>query len=328
MLACLLGGLFILVALLRFIPLEQLNPFAAQYLRKQKIIEAQAKERAEDERRRRLQAADKKISELMESSQRRMLEMIGESQAKAEIIITKQRNQIPKMADALKEKLEGYNNAVLLVKLMATDKVYGSHQTQDYLQSAFQPVFRSQAQAEGELRLLITDCNNSLNLEAAKLQASMAQVLNGEGFQSSDLGLEENLRRLSGDTTKHILQSSLGAIGATLEVGIEALLIRTTYETLCKLLAKVVTKEATSVTVGAAGAPFPVIDIFTTAIAVGGTIWTAWDVHKAVGELEKTEPVIRAGLTESVNLLKSNSDKAYSSLRQTVAELCNKKPAL
>jgi len=110
---------------------------------------------------------------------------------------------------------------------------------------------------------------------------------------------------------------------ATLEVAIEAVLIKTTYSALTKLLAKAVSKEVTSLAIGAEGAPIPVVDVVTSLIAVAGTAWTAYDVHHAVQEMKNTDPEIRNSLGESLDLLEHKTNDAFASLRMAAAVLCS-----
>jgi hypothetical protein len=162
-----------------------------------------------------------------------------------------------------------------------------------------------------------------LNVEATKLQAATANVLDVEGFKATDLGVEDALNRLNVATTTQSFEATIKAATATVEVVIEALLIKTTFETLTKLLAKAVAKEAASLTIGAGGAAIPGVDIVTTTIAVGGTLLTAYDVYGAVEEMKKVEPTIRGNLNDSVQAIEKKTEAAFTSLDQTVGILCN-----
>ena len=161
-----------------------------------------------------------------------------------------------------------------------------------------------------------------MSLQAVELQVAMAQVLKDNEFKPVDLGLESNLQHLSSDVMQQAMDSSFKAVGSTVGVVLEGLLIKSTCNAISKLLAKAVAREAACLGVGLAGAPIPVVDIVTTSIAVIGTAWTAYDVHDAVDSLKSTRPVIRAGLTRSVADLKQQSLDVLSSQEQTVKQIC------
>lgn len=322
--ACLLGGLLLFVAFLRFVPLPHLDPFGVQRkLNEERFkVEQAEKRRAEEERQRRLKAAETEITGMIEGAHAQMFDTIKIGRGKAANVLTKQKTQIPELTAKVDEKLQGHGNALKLVKFMAKDKVTGTHETQHYLQEAFQPVVSSFAHVEGDLQQVLKECDDSLNLQAANLQAGIAQVLDTEGFKAADLGLEGSLQSLSADSVDQVMKASIRFAIATVEVAIEALLIKTTYETVSKLLAKAVAKEVGSLSIGAGGAAIPVVDIFTTVIAVGGTAWTLYDVYSAVEELKKVDPVIRAGLVDSVAKMEKKSDEAFCGLEKAVAGLC------
>ena len=270
--ACALGGLLVVVALSRFVKPPDFSPEMIQKTLNEERLKAEQelKHRTEAERQQRIKAAKDKVTKLTNDAYGHMKEIVNKAHNKTDYIIGRHEAGIPDLTTKVNEKLQGYSNAVGLVRRMAEDKVRGTQKTQDYLQEAFRPVMESEVKTEAELRQALKDCAYELNIEAAKLQADTANVLNVEGFNAADLGVEDALTRLYTTTTKQSFEASIMATSATVEVVVEALLIKTTFETISKLLAKAVAKEAGSLVVGAGGAAIPIVYVITTIIAVGG----------------------------------------------------------
>jgi hypothetical protein len=323
---CLLGGLLVVVALLRFIHPPEIDPNEVERVRaeERQKAEKEMKQRAEEDRQKRINAAKTNVTSMTMKANIRMKEIIRAARKNADFIINSHEERIPDLTSKVNEKLQGYSNAMGLAGRMAEDKIRGNSKTQDYLLEAFIPVMQAQVQTEGALRNVLKDCAYELNKEAANLQIATANVLATEGFEAADLGVKESFNRLSTETSHKTLETSIKTATATLEVAVEALLVKTTFETLSRVLAKAVAREAGSLAIGAGGATIPGVDIVTTAITIGGTAWTAYDVYAAVDELKKVEPAIRGGIKESTQVLEKKTGEAFNSLDQTVAILFDK----
>ena len=319
--AGLLGGLMVTVALLRFLPLP-LTYFSTfeSWTRETAPKQGADSQAAAHDRDLRLQIADQRFQNITRDAQVHMLATVKAARDETEKILAHQRHNIPRLTAEANEKLQGYGNAMNLARFMAEDKVRGTHKTQDYLQASFQPVVQAQALTEARVQQVLKVCTTQLNVEMAQVQAQTAQILDAEGFKPADLGLEKRLQALA-QTQTQMLKASMSAAVATIEVAIEAALVKTTYAAISKLLAKAVAKEVASLAIGAEGAPIPVVDFITTAIAIGGTVWTAFDVHHTVQELEKVQPVIRTGLEDSVAHLEHQTRETFAGLETTTKAL-------
>ena len=326
-LTCLLGGLMVVIPLLRLVPIPGLESLwlQKQLAEERRTSRIELEHRAHEEREKRGKAAQDKISLLLADGYARMHETINSSRTKADGVISKHRDELPNLTAKVDEQLQGYGNALAIVAMMAQDRVRGTKTTQVYLQGAFQPVVKSRAQAEVALRDILEHCVYDLKSQSAQLLAATANVLKTADFESKDLGLAESLNKFAAENLVRAIDASKHAATATIGVAVEAILIRTTFESLTKLLASAVGKEATSIGIGIGGAPIPGVDIATSIIALAGSAWTAYDVFAAVNELQKVHSVIENGLNDTVNKLESNTNDQFVNFEKTVSSLCNKK---
>ncbi|MCE9519504.1 MAG: hypothetical protein K8R87_08130 [Verrucomicrobia bacterium] len=197
--ACFFGILLIAVALLRFVPWSGIDPFGLkkQLSETQQRATDKAKLQAEHERLVKLNAAKKQIGSLTDDAYARMMQTINEARSKVARIKKAQDDRLPNLTAGISAYLQGYSNAMGLTWKMAVDKVRGTHKTQDYLAVAFRPAIQSLAKADAELLQVLTDCEYELSMIKANLLASTAQVLDTADFKAVELGLEDNLRKLT-----------------------------------------------------------------------------------------------------------------------------------
>ena len=215
------------------------------------------------------------------------------------------RNNIPKAVAPYK----GFKKNCKLVKAVVTDKIKKTDKTGELVKNDFMgPVFSPALSAAGQLYGANAAYRN--DLEAARQRASQRLVIAARHLPGlpSALPVEDALARrtaaVSAGCAKALGAAAGAGIGVGVAAGFEALFISQTVKAIGNLCvrtsAKAAGKAAVSTAAPAADGPLPIMDI----IAVGGFIWTAYDIH----HMTKTMPKeMKKGLTEAVDKIEADS---------------------
>ncbi len=139
---------------------------------------------------------------------------------------------------------------------------------------------------EGQLEVVeaLNEFLLKLQENDTEFKAGLANLLEKEHFSVQDLGLREeflnNNMQLANQIQDFAFEKTLTAASAALEI----VFIRSTYLAIKKGLMPIVTKIisswATGIVISGGDGPLPIADIIGGTVAIGGTVWTCYDIHK------------------------------------------------
>ena len=237
---------------------------------------------------------------------------------------------------ASKEGLCGFKCCVSLAYKMAYDKIKDTNRTGE----AIEPLVKAKISAPIEKAIGVyakwsEDYKHELQKEAQVFALDIAA--RGQKFSEEIMVLSEAdakaasaaIDKFVGEVEAHASEAVVAMVGA----GVEMALIKTSYETIKKLVIAIATKalESSAARIGtsaAAGAgtavadgPLPIGDIIGALITVGGLTWTAYDIYKVtkkmpdemrdqiIGDIRKTQ---KALLSTAQDNLKNDQDSCRS----------------
>lgn len=188
-------------------------------------------------------------------------QMLIQMDQRAKPFLQEANNAVPKVARRICKP----KRLAKLCWYMAVDKIRKSNKAERYLQRQLRPVTNA--------------CQ---------------KIANVYGIQADDSNAAKNVKNLG---WYYIFSSGSAVSGLALE----AVFLKSTLQSLSRVLAAVVTKMSTSVAAGgacaAADGPLPIGDIFGVVMAAGGTAWGLYDLWK----IRKTLPSeLRAVLYASI----------------------------
>lgn len=184
-----------------------------------------------------------------------------------------------------------YGSCCKIVYYLAWDKVKGQNETEAYLNREIKPFVDSAAQAFGD------DVDAALKKLDYELRRSTVQLANdlatlGPAQHAPETTVDVDLMRY-GDFQQSVRNLGFNATGIAVSVAIDAVALRRTQlpavfwkkitAIAARLFRKQVAKVAGSAAVAAVDGPLPVGDI----IALGGMIWTGYDIYALQKEFEK-----------------------------------------
>lgn len=237
---------------------------------------------------------------------------------------------------ASKEGLCGFKCCVSLAYKMAYDKAKGTNRTGE----AIEPLVKEKISAPIEKAIgVYAKWNEDYRRELQKEAQVFALDIAARGQKFSEeltvlsvadaKAASAAIDKFVGEVESHASEAVIAMVGA----GVEMALVKTSYETIKKLviaiatrsLASSVTKIGTSAAAGAGAAvadgPLPIGDVIGALITVGGLTWTAYDIYKVtkkmpdemrdqiIGDIRKTQ---KALLSTAQDNLKKDQDSCRS----------------
>jgi hypothetical protein len=215
--------------------------------------------------------------------------------------------KLTKAADDAAKEGADYNSCCAIIYYLAWDKVRGTSKTEDYLDSEIKPII------EPVVAALAADINTAVDTVEADLRRStlvLAKDLAALGPPKKQRSIKVNIDGLSKADFKQSLGNlgfNAAGIGVALTFDAFAIsksmigkLIWAKIKSIAlKMFGKQVAKVVGSIVAAAADGPLPVGDI----IAVGGLIWTGYDVYAGQKDFENE---LRTSLSNL--LLEANAD--------------------
>lgn len=172
-------------------------------------------------------------------------------------------------------KITQRDGTVHLIKLMARDKVFGTHETEDYLTSAVEPI--------------------------------MAHCREGAAVYGCRIDGGNTVNSMSDISRNHAKSAAYAAGGLALE----AVFIKSTAISLKRVLGAVAARMAGSLAAGAvcsiADGPFPIGDLIGVVIAGVGTVWSISDLAQVDKSLPRD---LTAALNAAINDCRASCRKA------------------
>lgn len=234
---------------------------------------------------------------------------------------------------ASKEGLCGFKVCASLAYKMAYDKVKKTNRTED----AIVPVVKErliphlqegcEKYAEWSKRFI-----DEMMLERQTLAYDLA--LKCQDFQTAIVVIpDEAAQMIQSATTnliaqieEHAKESAFAAVGA----GIEAVMIRSSFAAIQKcvisvgrsclapIAAKLVSTAGTATVSAVADGPLPIGDIIGGVVAIGGTVWTAYDIYRVTEAMPKE---MEDGITKSIDeFQRSLTTAALENLKKCESE--------
>lgn len=199
----------------------------------------------------------------------------------------------------------------------AKDKLRGTHDFADAYMSVLdkpviQPCLHANAVATDMLQNLQQRLKERHAQYAMELAAVCKNTQNAARLSESQEELLNMLNEFSGSVQSAALKTTLAGVGVVLE----AIFIRETCRYAVKFFAKPVVRICASLGIGgicaAADGPLPVGDIAGAVLAVGGLVWTVWDVYDVSRIMpEKLQSELYSNIsTAKTILLKESCERA------------------
>ena len=192
----------------------------------------------------------------------------------------------------------------------ALDKAFGGDRLQNRFNAALDKPFMQPCARAGQS--LVADYETFAARMAAEDAAFREELASAHGLLPKDVRVDfpiETLRTQMAQTYGALRGMPLKAGLVAAEVAIEAATARTTVRAIrnlaVRLGGKAIAKGAASAVAPAADGPLPIGDI----LAIGGALWTAWDIYDLVDVLPKE---IENSLKGTVDSLQAQTVEAVS----------------
>jgi len=257
------------------------------------------------------------ISALEKDALSRMNGIIEGAKAEADAVVTLQAGQNRKLASQISDKVTDIKKASTLVYELAKAKVTKDNTAVEaFFEEVFRPVMESHEEARASVKKIHEKCVADLNAEIERLRTATAGLLKLRGVTQQQVDEDGVVEKLTDCVAKHLVESAVTTVSATIEVAVEALFIKTTRDILMRVLRGAVTRATGSLAVAVAGAPVPVLDIIAGGISAVGLAWTCKDVYEAVKTIRGLEPQILTELDDASSRLRSSAAEAFEGLRK------------
>ena len=191
------------------------------------------------------------------------------------------KDAIPRVVD----DLSSFSACVKLSYKAAKDSLKDTHDFDDALMEVIDgPIVQPCLRANHVANEMLRNLNQQLKERYARYAMDLAEVCSESG-ENADIPQQDLSRLLECITTTAASTKELQTekLFAAVSVVVEAVVFRQTCSAIVKLFAKPVATICSSLGIGgicaAADGPLPVCDIIGGVLAVGGLVWTAYDVY-------------------------------------------------
>ena len=220
-------------------------------------------------------------------------------------ILKAHETKLTKAANAAAKEGADYQSCCAIIYYLAWDKVRGTSKTEEYLDSEINPTI------EPTVAALAAEVNRAVDTLEADLRRStlvLAKDLAALGPPERQRSIEVDIEGVNeADFNQSLSNLGFSAAGIGVALTFDAIsqsrigkLIWVKIKSIAlRMFGKQVAKVAGSAAVAAADGPLPIGDI----LAVGGLIWTGYDVYASQKEFEKD---LRTSLSNL--LLEANHD--------------------
>ena len=259
-------------------------------------------------------------------------ELYNDFESKLQEIINRNFDAAENAIPSVVKDLSGFGACNKLCYKMAKDKIKGTSDAQDAIETAINKVLDHCSAGTAEVDSLLKDYEIRLAENSNQFRASIAEDLNNPEYISLDTSAIKKIAQDINAIHSSVYQNVTCTVAAEVGAAIELLLIRTTCQTLTSIFAKTVAKMAGSATAGvvcaAADGPLPVGDVIGGTIALAGLAWTAWDIRQAMTvipdkldrQLRDSVADYRSGINKSA---KEQAQKLLEEYRKSTKELVN-----
>jgi hypothetical protein len=223
-------------------------------------------------------------------------------------IIVAAQPETPRVAAQVTVPFLGFRPTAQNVWMVACDKVRGTHHFQEHVIAADQPALAWQAEVRGRMAAELAQLEQRMGAADNGFRQAVLDFSKQAGAAAPVLELDEEGFRKMLEAQKHLTAEVLGASMAAF---IEALFIRTTIETICHVAGVAIGRLSQSAALAGACAfadgPLPIGDIIGVVIAVGGSVWTIYEIRQAAQAMSQLQPTMDQALQASLQKLEEDA---------------------
>ena len=219
----------------------------------------------------------------------------------------------------------GFKNTARNVWMLAWDKVRGTRNFQAVAMASLRPAVEWEAKTAGSVSFDLEQLQETLAAADNRFRATVVAFGGTGGEASGRLELDE---KSFSQMLAHQQQLTMEVAGASVAAALETALIGTTIQSVRTLAAAAIARLTGTVaaagTSAVADGPLPIGDIVGAIIAVGGTVWTIWDIRNAARAMAQLQPKIQAQLRADLKRLEQSAlarIDAMTAAHATVAHL-------
>lgn len=237
-------------------------------------------------------------------------------------IARKAKGKSAERAAAAAEPFQGFGNISKCVGFGVKDKFTGSEELVGYATNALLPATGLLMETHRNLVATLEALRQRSLARANDYRRESLELAKSAGIDPVTLGLNPRAGSSIAAGPNSAISS---ARSAAISIGLEAVMIKLTWDSIKKVLQPLIVKAAK--TAGAAGTaavvdgPVPVGDVIAAVIAVGGGLWTAWEIREAVEANSTLPATIEHALNEQLNELGATASGNLDSLVQSLASL-------
>lgn len=237
-------------------------------------------------------------------------------------LITDGESLAPSRALEAASPFMGFGNVAKCVALGAKDKVTGGNDFEAYAAEGLAPASLLISHTHRDILATLEALRQRSLARANAFGRDSLQLAADAGIEPVELGLDPQALRSLGAGADRLVKTSSSALASA---GMEAIFIRATWSSLGRVLQPLIAKAAK--TAGAAGGsavadgPLPFGEAVGALIAIGGGLWTAWDIKKAVEAHDRLPGEIEHALRQQLSALDQSARSSLDSLLRALAEL-------
>ena len=228
--------------------------------------------------------------------------------------------------DAFADRVTGMYYCAKLCACLAKDKVSGGSSAMELLAPEISSyIVRPCLEGQAEILDALNNFLLCLQENDNQFRSGLSKLLDEENFTIEDLGLRGDFLKQVMVLEQRIQELALEKTLVAAGVGIEAVFIRSTCQAIARVLATVVGRLAgTAVVSGtcvAADGPLPVCDVIGATIAIGGFIWSGYDLYKIRCKLR---PQLREHIAGMIDEQQREARRKALEHAGEVLQLCNR----
>lgn len=228
---------------------------------------------------------------------------------------TRAEQEIPTVVD----DLSGWVTCNKLCYKFAKDSLTGSDDATQAVRPVLGKILDACAAGTGKAENLLQNLRVQLAEKNTEFRTALAAIGNTPEFAALDTEMLQQLSKNILHAEAAIQDVANSTVGAEVSVALEVVSIRSTTRIVSSVLSKVIARIVGTATVSAISAaadgPLPIGDVFGAVAAVGGAVWTTWDLYKARKELPEQ---LENGLQNSVQTYRT---KVLETTRVRAAEM-------
>lgn len=237
-------------------------------------------------------------------------------------IISEAKISAPGRASAAAEPFQGFGNITNCVAMGAKDKVVGSDELVQYTTKSLEHANGLVIATHLDLLVALEALQQQSLARANDYHRETLALAETAGIDPVKLGIDPRAGSSIATGPNYAVHT---ATSAAISLTLEAALIKLTWNSIMKVLEPLIRKAGKTITAAGTAAvvdgPIPVGDIVGAVIAIGGGVWTAWDIKNAIDANNALPSTIDSALQEQLNELDVSAGESLDSLHRAFASL-------